>query len=157
MGTMVTMSCRTLSCAAILVALCAAPRSVHADLTEGWYGYEIMVSDLTSLTCLGIGLRSEGNALSYVGAAGIIAVPPVIHLLHGRGKGALLSLGMRAIPAINTLRYLVEDDLPVQGALLWFGLGLGGMVIDWTFNAFDNDEPAMPTPRTYGLSYAGTF
>lgn len=151
------MSARTLSCGAVLVAaLCLAPAPARADLTDGWYGYQIMLSDLGSLAFVGIGAQQEGSALTLVGAGAFVAVPPLIHLAHGRGKGALLSLGMRAIPAIGVLRVLADDDTPIQSGVLWLGLGLAGVIVDWTFNAVEDDPPAT-TPRVYGLSFGGSF
>src|SRR5262245_3787576 len=65
----------------------AAPPA--AAPAEHWYGWQILLSDLASLT---LGVASQQ---SIVFGAGYIAAPPLIHVLHGQGTRALASAGMR--------------------------------------------------------------
>jgi hypothetical protein len=65
----------------------AAPHTVPPR--ERWYGWQILVSDLASIT-LGVATEQE-----LVFGVGYVVAPPLIHLFHGQGTHALASAGMR--------------------------------------------------------------
>ena len=56
---------------------------------EHWYGWQLLMSDATSMT---LALATQE---SWLAASGYLLAPPLIHVFHGQGTRALASAGMR--------------------------------------------------------------
>lgn len=69
---------------------------------EHWYGWQILLSDATSLT-LGV-----ATSETWVAAPGYLLVPPLIHAFHGQGTRALASAGMRI--GLPLLGYTIASE-----------------------------------------------
>lgn len=69
-----------------------------------WYGWKTLLSDGVSISVFSLGVaiasdsrRTEeiGVGLGVAGYLGFLALPPIIHLVHGNGGSAALSAGLR--------------------------------------------------------------
>jgi hypothetical protein len=102
---------------------------------ERWYGWQTLLTDVGSLSLVGIGAAvtdssaSRGKAvaitLSAVGAIGYALGGPIVHFENGQKSNAIASLALRA-------------GLPVGGALAGYLVGLGSCTA--------HDDSGVPCP-----------
>jgi hypothetical protein len=102
---------------------------------ERWYGWQTLLTDVGSLSLVGIGVAvidsstDRGKAfaigLSAAGAIGYALGGPIVHYEHGQKNNAVASLALRA-------------GLPVGGALAGYLVGLGGCT--------GNEDLGVPCP-----------
>ena len=77
-----------------------------------WYGAPILLADAAAVTAVTVAFsrREDIPALATVGALSYLFAPPVIHMVHGRPRRALVSLAARF-------------SLPVLGLAIGHGAG----------------------------------
>jgi hypothetical protein len=112
---------------------------------ERWYGWQILISDASSLVLAGFA--------GPLGAAGYLVAPPLIHVSHGQGMRALASVGLRiGLPLAGAAIAIVGTDSCSNGELEfcdvgWIAVGvlvgLSGMGVDI---AFANEPIHPPKP-----------
>ncbi|MBI3204298.1 MAG: hypothetical protein HYZ29_22365 [Myxococcales bacterium] len=119
---------------------------------ERWYGGEILLADVASITLL--------FAAPPVGAVGYLFGGPIVHAAHGEGGNSVGSFGVRvAMPMLGALGgCAISGDSGDWGCLPGAVLGLGAGVIaasaiDASVIAYQ-EQPARP--RTRGGTLAAT-
>jgi hypothetical protein len=103
-----------------------APQASANAQPSRWYGYELMLGDVTALGTAAALAKTSGGTAGIIGVVGFVGLPPLIHNLHGNGRLAVYS------PIYRVL-------LPVFGALIGAGLescssgelfcGVGGAIV----------------------------
>jgi hypothetical protein len=137
------------------------PPPAEAPPRTRWYGWQIMLSDVSCFVLAGA-LHGEGGELASLG---LLFGPAVIHLQHGRTGTALTSVILRgAMPAGGAIAGLLigayidgrSDDPDSNYGLagLAFGMiggGLSALVIDYTILSAADPEPR-PSSLAWGLA-----
>jgi hypothetical protein len=147
----------------------ATPRAAAPQ--EHWYGWQILVSDLSSLLVGGV-------TQAPIGALGYLVAPPMIHVFHGQGMLALASVGLRiglplagAAVAIGGTHSCSSDDGIGPCGVGWIAVGilvgLSGMGLDTAFayEPVQHPEPVglrllpqlLLSDRELRLGLAGSF
>jgi len=119
---------------------------------EHWYGWQLLLSDAASLAFYSSSVRFDAGGIGSV--VGFVAVPPVIHLLHGQGGHAALSAGLRlGLPVLGAVAFGYttcgksssdSDPLTPCELGLWVigaGLGVLGAIGVDAVNATEPIEP----------------
>ena len=128
-----------LAAAAVLPAAPAA----HAD--DHSYGEQIAIADAASVAVL-VGTKSPP-----VGLAGYALLAPAVHVAHGQGDRAAVSLAMRLIPVASaaTLDRCEGGEAALGCGLGHIGLGVLGALVVTAVDVFvvaDGEAPAMMAP-----------
>jgi hypothetical protein len=90
-----------------------APREQPTNTVERkWYASEMALSYAPAALLIAEGAGTNSPRAASVGWLGVLLVPPVIHLGHGNGGAALLSVGTRVL-FLATLVALVDDCLQI--------------------------------------------
>ncbi|MBI5536709.1 MAG: hypothetical protein HY898_28575 [Deltaproteobacteria bacterium] len=148
-----------------------------------WYGWEIILSDVASLSVLGIGAASGDDAGASMGISilGYVFVPPTLHLAHNNyGRAGLSLLTRIGFPVVGALIGYEDENCSSSsdrscgsdGAVIGGIVGLGtAMILDAALLARDyapKDQapssasmrwtlaPSMGKSRG-GLSFGGVF
>ena len=164
----------------LVLACCIAAGTAQAqdakppqDLRETrWYGWQVMLSDAASVGLIYAGAKGDNGTLAALGIAGVLTLPPLIHLAHGAGGDALASFAVRAAPfglSLAIFDAIHPDCGDGCGELIipFAGIALScvGAIVDWAFFSTETVEPRLslrPTlpmgdPGSRGLSLALRF
>ncbi len=78
-----------------------APDSTGQEVI--WYGWQILLLDGAAATVAGVGAAKSDEGTFYVGLGSYLLLDgPLVHLLHGNGRSALRSLGLRTGLGLGT-------------------------------------------------------
>ena len=118
------------------------PATHQEPAFHGWYGYQLLMSDLASFYAISASRNTPVAA--YVGAGGLLLGAPAIHFAHGNRVTGLVSLGSRFSLALiagalfasegndpnchdDVCKKTLDDAMP---ALVVLGADLAFMLID---------------------------
>jgi hypothetical protein len=137
-----------------------------------WYGWQVMLADAAAIGLIYAGAKNDSGVLGALGVAGVLTVPPLIHLAHGSGEDAAKSFAVRIAPFGLSLAIFAaihpdcgdgcgELFIPFAGIVL-SGVGV---IVDWAFFSTESVTPRLslrPTlpmgdPRSRGLALALRF
>src|SRR5512140_1816341 len=132
-----------------ILSLCiVAAGATHAqeagtrqDLRETrWYGWQVMLADAASVGLIYAGAQGDNGTLVALGVAGVLTLPPLIHLAHGSESDALKSFAVRAAPfGLSLAIFAALHPECGEGCgelfLLYSGIVLSGVgaIVDWAF------------------------
>jgi len=91
-----------------------------------WYGYQVLLSDVASLTIGAIAVSEESVPAGIVSGVGWTFGAPIIHWAHGRTGAGFLSLALRILlPLVGTTLAVAGS---AEGAELSVAAGVSGIV-----------------------------
>jgi hypothetical protein len=152
-------------------AIASLPIDARADEPAPtiWYGWQTLLADGASVGIAAAGAAAGSGAVALVGLGGYVAGAPIVHVAHGQGWRAALSLGGRLLLPIGVGAFagavttpkpcdphgfgpcLNQLDAPLTGALVGMVLASG---LDAFLNAY---EPAETQKPTVGMSLTPTI
>jgi hypothetical protein len=133
--------------AAVMVVAAAQPARAGDDYIE-----QIVVADAASVALV-VGMRDT----PAVGLASYALLSPAVHLAHGQGDRAIVSLAMRALPVLSiaTLERCEGGESALGCGLVHVYVGFLGGLAASAVDAFvvaDGDPPIVSAPL-----YRGSF
>jgi len=155
---------------AVALTACAAPSAARAAEAgwqradayyapradaPGWYGWQLLVADALSVGVLAWGIDQDRTDLIVGGSLGYALAGPAIHLLHGRNRAGLQSLGQRiggplsvGYVALRVAEGACDGDKRCGAQWGLGGLAVGGLIailVDAVDLAGPEDVAVAPT------------